>query len=133
MTETEEPRFAPGFRMSARDAVALIVGAGLAIALGSRLWQAGAVTAFAVGHFFLFCNVFRIERKPEIHWAALFVSLTTINVLTGFPGWPATFGISLGASAGLIVFEMRKPNYHGIGWKRINPELSAWWKAQINR
>jgi len=129
----EERHFAPGFRMSARDAVVLIVGAGLAIALGSRLWQAGAVTAFAAGHFFLFCNVFRIERKPEIHWAALFVSLTTINVITGFPGWPATFGISLGTSAGLIIFEMRKPNYHGIGWKRINPELPAWWNAQINQ
>ncbi len=130
---TEEPRFSPGFRMSIQDALVLIVGALGALVLSMRLWQAAVITGFAVGHFFLFCNVFRIERKPELHWAALFVSLTTINVFTGFPGWPATFGISLGASAGLIIFEMRKPNYHGVGWKKINPGLSAWWKAQINR
>ena len=100
--------------------------------LGSRLWQAAVITGFAVGHFFLFCNVFRIERKPELHWAGLFVSLTTLNVLIGFPGWPATLGISLGASAGLILMEMRKANYHGIGWKRINPDLPKWWSEQAN-
>ena len=127
---TEEPRFSPGFRMSVRDALVLVAGAAGTAVLGARLWQAGMVVGISVGHFFLFCNVFRIERKPELHWAALFVSLTTINVFTGFPGWPGTIGISLGASAGLILMEMQKPGYHGIGWKRINPDLPRWWDAR---
>ncbi len=116
--------------MSLQDALVLIAGAVATIILATRVWQAAVITGFAVGHFFLFCNVFRIERKPELHWAGLFVSLTTLNVLTSFPGWAATLGVSLGASAGLILMEMRKANYHGIGWKRINPDLPKWWSEQ---
>ena len=113
--------------MSIRDALVLIAGAVGAAVLWTRLWQASVIVGFVVGHFFLFCNVFRIERKPELHWAALFVSITTINLLTGMPGWPGTIGISMGASAGLILMEMQKPGYHGVGWRRINPGLPKWW------
>ena len=113
-----------------RDALILIGGVTGTIILGSKLWQTGVIVGFSVGHFFLFCNVFRIERRPELYWAALFILLTTATVVTGFPGWMITLGGSLGASAGLIVLEMRKPSYHGIVWKRINPNLHTWWQER---
>jgi hypothetical protein len=61
--------FAPGFRLSAID-----VGVVLAGAIGSFLvaqvesWF-GLAIAFTVGHFFLFCNVFRMPRPLELAWA----------------------------------------------------------------
>ena len=113
-----------------RDALILSGGVAGTIMLGSKLWQAGVIVGFSVGHFFLFCNVFRIERKPELYWAAVFISLTTATVATGFPGWTGTLGVSLAVSAGLIALEMRKPSYHGIGWKHINPNLRTWWQEK---
>ncbi len=126
----EGPLFSPGFRISMRDALILSGGVAGTIMLGSKLWQAGVIVGFSVGHFFLFCNVFRIERKPELYWAAVFISLTTATVATGFPGWTGTLGVSLAVSASLIVLEMRKPSYHGIGWKHINPNLRTWWQER---
>jgi hypothetical protein len=26
---------------------------------------------------------------------------------------------------------LKKPSYHGVGWRCINPELPAWWEANI--
>jgi hypothetical protein len=25
---------------------------------------------------------------------------------------------------------MKKPSYHGIGWRKINPQLHTWWLAK---
>jgi len=27
----------------------------------------------------------------------------------------------------VVVVEMCKPSYHGVGWQRINPRLREWW------
>jgi hypothetical protein len=27
----------------------------------------------------------------------------------------------------VVVAEMLKPSYHGVGWQRINPRLPEWW------
>jgi hypothetical protein len=124
MTRAE---FRPGWRCSTVDAVVLVIGAvsagaalrvdhGLAIGIG-----------LAVGHFFLFCNVFRIRRTSELIWAGAFVALVASTVITGRPGWSETAAMAIGLSACLILLEMRLPSYHGIGWRRINPGLEAWW------
>jgi hypothetical protein len=31
----------------------------------------------------------------------------------------------------VVIVEMRKPSYHGVGWQRINPGLPAWWDARV--
>jgi hypothetical protein len=31
----------------------------------------------------------------------------------------------------VVVVEMRKPSYHGVGWKWINPGLPAWWESRM--
>jgi hypothetical protein len=30
----------------------------------------------------------------------------------------------------LVIFEMRKPSYHGVFWRRVNPNLRQWWEAR---
>jgi hypothetical protein len=46
--------------------------------------------AFVVGHFFLFCNVFRISRKYELIWAVSFVA--NMLATTSF-AWSWTTGM----------------------------------------
>jgi hypothetical protein len=120
--------FAPGFRISLLDAVVLIGGIIGAFVISSYAWWAGMVIGFVVGHFFLFCNVFRIARKPELIWAAVFIVLIGATVLTGMPGWIVAFSVSFIVAVLLIYLEMQKCSYHGIFWSKINPGLREWWE-----
>jgi hypothetical protein len=122
--------FSPGFRLSVRDGAVLIVG-GIGAFLGER--DTAIIIGMAVGHFFLFCNVFRVRTKLELIWAAIFCCLTVFTLVFHQPGWPVTIGVSLACAAALIVIEMKSPSYHGIGWRRINPKLPEWWEAQSKR
>jgi hypothetical protein len=121
-------QFLPGFRFSAMDAVVLCLGAATAWFLGSIIWWAGVAVIFVVGHFFLFCNVFRIARGSEYTWAGAFVLLAACTLITEQPGWPGVFMVCLGLSTFLIWRETRKKDYHGIFWQRWNPGLQEWWE-----
>lgn len=119
--------FSPGFRLSALDAI--ILAAGLAAAFLAPNPFA-LVIATAVGHFFLFCNVFRMSRRPELIWAATFVLLSAATLFFRLPGWPATVALSFTLAAVLIARETRQPRYHGIAWRRLNPRLPEWWQSR---
>jgi len=122
--------FSPGFRLSLTDALVLLAGAiGSILAAQVERWM-GLTVGFVVGHFFLFCNVFRLARPLELAWSALFVSLAGSTVVTEWPGWRMTLGISLVATLLVVVAQLRKPSYHGIAWRRFNPGLLEWWDAQ---
>ena len=108
--------FKPGFRLSLFDVMVLIAGMIGAFVLGAQVWWLGVVIGFVVGHFFLFCNVSRIARKPELIWAAVFTGLTASTISFGMPDWIVTFPVSLLVALVLIYIETRRPHYHGIGW-----------------
>lgn len=129
----QQPSFAPGFRLSVSDIVVLIVGASGALALGVMVWWWGFVIGFAVGHFFLFCNIVRMARPLELLWAGVFVALAVATITWGVPGWPLTAVLSLVVTAVVVWLQMRSPSYHGLGWQRINPGLPAWWEAQAGQ
>jgi len=80
-------KFRPGFRLSLIDAIVVAVG----VALSILLWNTahiGIMIAFVVGHFFLFCNVFRIARRLELIWSGVFVACicaTTMLEAITFP------------------------------------------------
>jgi hypothetical protein len=121
------PDFAPGFRINRLDATVLFVGGVATVALTQiDIWGA-AVVAFVLCHFFLFCKVFRLARFPELLWAACFLGLATMTIGTGQPSWPVTLGLSAVITLCLITAEMRKPSYHGVAWRQINPNLPRWW------
>lgn len=124
--------FAPGFRLSVIDVVVLVGGTAGAIVLSSLVWWWGFVPAFVLAHFFLFCNVVRMARTLELIWAGIFVLLAGATVAFEQPGWPVTAITSLLATVVLVVIEMRKPSYHGIGWQRINPGLPTWWRKRVS-
>lgn len=95
------------------------------------VWWWAFVTAFVLTHFFLFCNVVRMARLLELAWAGVFVVLAGATVAVETPGWLVTALVSLLVTLIVVVVEMRKPSYHGVGWQRINPNLPAWWEARV--
>lgn len=129
--EAMPPRtFDPGFRIDRIDVLVLVAGAVATVLLATVEWWMGLVVGFAVGHFFLFCNVFRVGKPLELTWSAIFVVLSASTIVTGQPGWPVTIALTLAATLVVIVAQMRRPSYHGIAWQRLNPNLRTWWEAQ---
>ncbi len=122
--------FKPGFRLSLMDAAVIVLGiaGGLFLARLDPLF--GFLVGFVVGHFFLFCNVFRISRPPELIWAAVFTALSGATLVTGLPGWNATIGTSILIAILAILRETGAPSYHGIFWRHFNPDLETRWKSR---
>ena len=85
----------------------LVAGAVATVTLWQTIWWLGFVIALVVGHFFLFCNVFRVARPLELARAAVFLASTYPTIAFGSPGWPASIVISLTTSFAVIVLEMR--------------------------
>ena len=125
-----ERAFRPGFRLYPRDIVVIVLGAAGATLLAvTEVWDLALVVAFVISHFFLFCNVFRLARPGELVWAAVFLSCAGGTITRGVPGWTVTTALSLLTMVIVVFMETRKPSYHGVGWRRINPGLREWWEA----
>ncbi|XOF34073.1 MAG: hypothetical protein ACL93V_01885 [Candidatus Electrothrix sp. YB6] len=120
---TNSPEFRPGFRLSAVDIIVLILGAVWSILLHGMDNPLGLLIFFTFAHFFLFCNVLRMRRSFELIWAALFLLAAGSSLFFRVPGWPGTIVIMLGITVILAILQMRQPSYHGVFWKRINPDL----------
>jgi hypothetical protein len=119
-----------GFRLSAVDvafiAVAAVATALLRGQLGENVW----VIPFAVGHFFLFCNVFRVRRKYELAWVAVFFVNVTAWAAAGRFSWLWVLASQVPFTLIAIGLEMRSREYHGIGCRRINAaHIDAWLKS----
>uniref|UniRef100_A0A7C2P1D8 Uncharacterized protein n=1 Tax=Schlesneria paludicola TaxID=360056 RepID=A0A7C2P1D8_9PLAN len=130
MPRESTPAFSPGFRLSALDVAVLVIGGATAAGLAVVEPWIGFVIAFVVAHFFLFCNVIRMARPLELVWSVIFTLLAAGTIVAGTPGWLATTGLMLAVTAVVIGLELRKPSYHGLGWRRINPGLPEWWSAR---
>jgi hypothetical protein len=128
--KSPQDRFRPGFRCSRFDAVVLLAG-GLAAALSVRSgsWIGGLI-GYVVSQFFLFCNVFRVSRVLELAWSAAFIGLMVAAQVFGMMDLTTALLSASAATIGIVAIEMRRPSYHGIGWRRINPELEAWWESR---
>src|SRR5688572_7462305 len=123
--------FAPGWRFSTLDGVVLVLGLGATAAMGSVSWPIGFVIGFSLLHFFLFCNVVRLARGLELVWSAVFVGLCVGTIVFDWPGWAWTVALSLAVTVAVVAIELRKPSYHGIGWRVINPRLQTWWESHF--
>jgi hypothetical protein len=121
--------FSPGLRFSKLDAIILFVGIYIAADTAAVMLWPGIAICFVIAHFFLFCNLIRMDRSSELVWAALIVILFTFTIRTGRPPWPLTLAIAFLGAAFLIFIELRKPSYHGVFWRLINPNLPQWWDS----
>jgi len=124
MPEELEPKRTWGFRFSLADAVAL-AGFGIGVAV---LHHAGSsaswMVAIVAGHFFLFCNIFRVRRRRELIWATLFVVNVGLWSLLGLLDWFKVLACQLPVTAAIIAGELRTTRYHGVFADRLNTRLT---------
>jgi hypothetical protein len=119
-----------GFRLNAVD-VAFIAAAAIAtVLLRDRLGDGVWVIPFAVGHFFLFCNVFRVRRAYELAWVAIFFVNVSAWASAGRFSWLGVLAAQVPFTLLAIALEMRSRQYHGVGCRRINAaHLEEWLKS----
>ena len=67
-----------------------------------------------LGHFFLFCNVFRVRRKYELIWAFLFIVNAGAWWLCDSFGWWPVLATQAPITLFFIAKEVVSPEYHGI-------------------
>jgi hypothetical protein len=120
--------FRPGFRLSVFDFVVLGLGALAAYFAYTLRSLPAAIPAYVIFTFFLYCNVFRIRRTPELIWAAAFTLAALVTFYFQQRSWLVVFAVGIALSIVLIVIEMRHPSYHGIFWRSVNPKLPTWWE-----
>ncbi|MDR3459224.1 MAG: hypothetical protein P4N60_17475 [Verrucomicrobiae bacterium] len=113
------------------DAAAIIVF--LVVAAVFRNWDSPLwwMLLIAAGHFFLFCNVFRIIRRREFIWAGLFILNIGLWLWFGELTWLRILACQLPVTAVLIFADMRAPGYHGIFANRLNPKLNDYLEGRI--
>lgn len=112
-----------GFRVSALDGAILLLGAALTIWLRDEPFPLWWLVPMALGHFFLFCNVFLVWWRLELAWAACFVFIVTIHLAAGHAGWLSPLIMQTPATLFIVWLQMRSPWYHGIFARRLNPRL----------
>ena len=95
-------------------------------------WHLSFIVGFVCLHFFLFCNVCRIKRIAELIWAGLFILLTVLSALFDLIPWNMVIGMMLAGTLIVLLIEIRRPSYHGILWKQLNPHLAIWWSTYVS-
>jgi hypothetical protein len=115
-----------GFRLSVVDVLFIAAAAAGVVLLRERLGTWVWSIPFAVGHFFLFCNVFRVRRSYELAWVAIFFVNAAAWVLAGRFSWLGLLAVQTPVTLAVFVLEMRSRSYHGIFCRRLNPHLDEW-------
>lgn len=120
-----------GFRFSLVDALILLAAMALTLWLRSQDHEFWWIVPVAIGHFFLFCNVFLVWRNLELIWAGAFVLNVFLHVAQGnLTWWPACLW-QLPITFLVIFLQMRSPWYHGIGATRLNPRLQDYLEDRL--
>lgn len=109
-----------GLRFSFADGIAIA----LCIAVTWLAWpwigSMALVFPVALGHFFLFCNVFRIPRRPELIWTGVFIVNAYGWFFAGRFNWLGVLAVQTPLTIFFIIRAMLSPSYHGIGANWIN-------------
>ncbi|MBU1431853.1 hypothetical protein KKF91_15030 [Myxococcota bacterium] len=109
---------AVGARIFWWDPLVLISATALSALAWPLIGGLAGLPLLVVGHFFLFCNVFRVGTRRELVWA---VALALAAV-----GWSAVGRLTLLAvtlsilpvSVGVILDARRASDYHGWGARK---------------
>jgi hypothetical protein len=123
MNAPQKPR-THGFRFSILDGLILLGGAGITFWLWNESFPLWWLIPLALGHFFLFCNVFLVWQKLELAWAAAFVLQIAIHLAAGYTDWLSPLLVQTPVTLVVIWLQLRSPWYHGIFAKKWNPNLS---------
>ena len=110
-----------GFRLSMRDLAVIVFFVLLTWPLLHWWGEMGWLPLVVLGHFFLFCNVFRIPRINELIWAGLFILNVYCWVFRWQWSWLNVLMVQSPVTAAVIAADMFTKNYHGLCYRWINP------------
>lgn len=112
-----------GLRLSKLDCFVIVFSVVATVALGSFTNGYSMIGMLVVTHFFLFCNVFRIPRTPELVWAGAFLTIC-LTLLICDVLHPLILSVAiLPVTVMVLVHAIRLPSYHGVFARRLNPNL----------
>ncbi len=119
-----------GFRFSLLDGLVLLIATGLGAWGMAQGKMAAFFIIYVILHFFLFCNVFRVRRKPELIWAVTFLINCAIWIAFGDLNivWICTTQLFI--TLGVILHGVKDKSYHGIFAKRWNTHLESYLKGE---
>lgn len=123
---SDSPTSLHGFRFSRTDAAVLVIAAIATWWLRSQDMGLWWILPMVVGHFFLFCNVFRVRRNYELIWAALFLLNAGFWMSRLSLDWQEPLLCQIPVTLAVIVMEIRSHRYHGILALRLNPFLEEY-------
>ncbi len=126
-----QPTRSHGFRFSALDALVLIAGTVLTLWLRNEVFPLWWIVPMALGHFFLFCNVFLVWRTLELAWAAAFVILIGIHLAVGYSDWLSPLIMQTPITFFVLWLQIRSPWYHGIFARHINSRLDDYLAGRL--
>jgi len=98
----------PGFRCWWGDRLVILVCVAATWLLWKPLGRLSLVLPVTLGHFFLFCNVFRVRRRHEMVWAAVFVANVAFWLLAGELCWLPVLALQTPLTVLLIVLDRRR-------------------------
>lgn len=102
------------FRLSSIDIIAIAVCAASTWLLRDQFGEFVWLVPVTLGHFFLFCNVFRIHRRLELNWAAFFVMNVSAFTAVDRFSWTSILVVQLPVTMAVIALQIRSPRFHGI-------------------
>lgn len=108
-----------GFRFSLMDGLIFVGGLITTMAIWSLIGPFALLIPYLLGHFFLFCNTFRVGGERSLIWIGSF--------LTNVYFWPQTQIIELHLAIQalitilLIAQCVLGKNYHGLACTLLNP------------
>lgn len=110
-----------GFRLSWTD-IAIIVACLIAtVILYPSIGPLVLVGPITLGHFCLFCNVFRIRRAYELIWAVAFVFNFGMWSFFADISWYRILAVQTPLTVLLIGCEFFSSRYHGVGCRSELP------------
>ena len=115
-----------GARCSPTDIAVLILAGGSALALARVQPDLALLIGFVTAHFFLFCNLIRLDRRSELIWAGVWVLNVAVWSLSGELRWGYVLLSQTPLTLFLTVAALRRPTYHGLGARRLNPHLDEY-------
>lgn len=105
-----------GFRLSPGDAIVLQAGAVATVGLWAVDDDVAWIFPVVLGHFFLFCNIFRVGALAEYVWAGVFIVNVTICLIFGQWNWPVVLAVQCPVTLGVIIRALASEDYHGLGY-----------------
>jgi hypothetical protein len=131
MIETRHKQRTWGFRFSVTDGAALVLFTVAAFGLHRLMSPLWWLLLIAAGHFFLFCNVFRIRRSLELWWAGLLLANCGAWLLFERLDWLTVIPCQLPVTAAVLLAEIRSARYHGIFARWLNRKLDDYLNGNI--